>query len=732
MVRVRFFFRVVLLLAVSPLFGSQLRIKIVDPDSAPVAGAQVSLFRPDRPGPIAIRISSGEGIATFDEDDADLSIEVLAPGFALARAEVKPHSTEATVLLGLATASETVVVTATRAPAPEEETASSVSLLNNAAIATLQSTSFGDAIRFLPGAVVNASGQRGALGSLFVRGGDSRYNKVIVDGVPVNESGGTMDFGVIPLAEADRVEFQRGTQSTLYGSDAMTGVLQVVTRNGTSALPELRFGADGGTFGTSHGFAALAGARSRFDYNAFADHFYSNGQGANATYFNSLQGLNLGFAMHPRALLRMRVRHSNSRTGVPGIWDFNNQRLLPPDSDTRARQNNLLASAELSITGPSRWVHHFTGFEYNHQRSNIDDFVDPGRVSPLYGNFDFSYHTLATSNRAGFNYQGDYSEREWTHTTVGYEFEDENGYFGDVTAPMHGLRLNHAVFVQQALVWKRLAAVSGVRFAHNETFGNKVVPRVALSVLLVRGRQVFSGTRLRFSFADGIKEPRFEESFANDPFTLPNPNLRAEQTRAFEAGIEQSLAGGRAVFSGVYYNNLYRDQIDYACCNDQFQGQYLNINRSMAHGAELTLTGNLSSRVRFEAAYNYASTQILEAPYAFDPLIAAGRPLLRRPKHSGSVRLQYLGSRWGANLNGSFIGRRTDSDFLGIMVGGNLITHAAGYVRLDLGGWYALNSRVTAYANVENALNQHYNEVVGYPALTANFRAGLRFRLGGE
>jgi outer membrane receptor protein involved in Fe transport len=101
--------------------------------------------------------------------------------------------------------------------------------------------------------------------------------------------------------------------------------------------------------------------------------------------------------------------------------------------------------------------------------------------------------------------------------------------------------------------------------------------------------------------------------------------------------------------------------------------------------------------------------------------------LLRRPRHSGTMLLNYLGTQWGANLGGSFVGRRPDSDFVD-----ELVDHAAGYARVDLGGWYAVNSRITAYANVGNALNAHYNEVVGYPALTANFRAGVRFRIGGE
>jgi outer membrane receptor protein involved in Fe transport len=131
-------------------------------------------------------------------------------------------------------------------------------------------------------------------------------------------------------------------------------------------------------------------------------------------------------------------------------------------------------------------------------------------------------------------------------------------------------------------------------------------------------------------------------------------------------------------------------------------------------------------------AYTYTSTEILENPQCTptspcDFPYAPGDPLLRRPKHSATTLLSYLGTRWGANLGGSFVGRRPDDDFDGLN-----ITHAAGYARVDVGGWYAINSRMTAYANVGNALNDHYNEVVGYPALTANFRAGVRFRIGGE
>jgi outer membrane cobalamin receptor len=714
---------VVFLLAAAS--AAELKVRVIDPKSAPVAGAQVELLEQSATTPLAVESTSPEGLAAFAGlADRQYRVRVLAQGFASLTSKVPSAQAALTITLQLAPVTETVVVSATRSPIPSEMAGAEVVSLSGGQLEVMQPVAADDALRFLPGAVVDTAGQRGGIASLFVRGGDSRYNKVIVDDVPVNEPGGTLDFGVLPLAEADRLEFVRGAQSTLYGSDAMTSVVQVWTRGGSTAVPELRLGADGGTFETAHGSLSLAGARGRFDYNLFGDQFNTNGQSVNNDYSNALQGANLGVALSKRVLFRLRTRHSNSRTGVPNEWNFNGAPLMPPDSDQWARQNNFLASAELTIAGPSRWQHRLTGFEYNLKRTNVDDFDDPGRV------FDFPFHNIDNTNRAGFEYQGDYIERSWAQTTVGYQFEDENGFVGNLNSPplLHGLRLNHAIYAQQMLTLGRLAVIVGGRFVHNETFGNKGVPRVALTLTALKRGQVFSGTRLRFSYATGIKEARFDEAFASGPLIVPNPHLKAEENRAFEAGLLQSLFGGKYELTANYYNNLFRNQIDFAILDfNTFLGEYANIDKSIAHGAEVTLRGRLLNRLSLDAGYNYASTQILEQPFAFDSLHLPGQPLLRRPKHSGSLLLTYVGHRWGGNLGGSFVGRRADSDFLGFG-----IDHAAGYARVDTGGWYAITSRVTAYVSVENALNKHYEEVTGYPALRANFRAGIRFRIGGE
>jgi len=718
--------------------AAELKIKVIDPQSAPVAGAEVELFHGENSTPVAVQTTSADGLAIFREfESAPYHAHILAAGFATQTADIASiDASPVTVKLRLAPATETVTVSATRTLVPANAAGADVETLNAGQLEVMRPVAADGALHFLPGAVVSTTGQRGGLSSLFVRGGDSTYNKVIVDDVPVNDPGGTFDFGVLPLEGADRLEFVRGAQSTLYGSDAMTSVVQVFTRTGNTPVPELRLGADGGNLGTANGYASLGGATGRFDYNLFGDQFNTMGQGPNDDYSNSLQGLNVGARLTDWASLRVRARHSNSVTGVQGNWNFNGDAILPPDFDQRARQNNLLASADLTISGPSRWQHRFTGFEYKLNRTNIQPVNQPDRVDAFGDQIDTPFHAITNINRAGFDYQGDYTERSWAHTTVCYEFEDENGTTGSLPDSLsHGLRLNHALYAQQVLTLGRLSVVAGARFVHNGSFGNRGVPRIALSFTALRGGRFFSGTRFRFAYATGIKEPSFAQSFGNGGGfpVIPNDALKPERVRSFEAGFEQKFSQNYSL-TGTYFNGLFRDKIDFnfitgATCPPPSTacGQYVNVNQALAHGAEVEFHGRPLAKLSFDGSYTYTSTQVLEQPFAFDPLLEPGQPLIRRPKHAGTLLLTYLSSRWGANLGGSFIGRRPDSDFLEYG-----IDHAAGYARLDLGGWYAVTSRITGYVNIENALDKQYQEVVGYPALGVNFRAGVRFRIGGE
>jgi vitamin B12 transporter len=717
--------------------SAEIKLRVVDPQDAAVAGAEVQLLKLGKP--VAVASTSGEGLVNFREAASGAyRVNVLAPGFAAETLTVDVSPTAAaeivTIKLHVATAAETVVVTATRTPVPSQAAGADVDSLSGGQLEGMQSVGANDTMRFLPGAVVNTYGQRGGLSSLFVRGGESTYNKVIVDGVAVDNPGETFDFGTLPLTQADRLEFVRGAQSTLYGSDAMTSVVQVWTRTGSTHTPELHFGSDGGNFGTANGYASLAGAHGRFDYNFYGDQFNSNGQGVNAAYSDSLQGANVGAAITDQVGLRVRVRHSNSYTGAPGEWRFNGDPLLAPDPSEWSHQNNLLGSAELTVAAPSGWRHRVTGFDYLYRYTDVNLNSNPASYD------SYPSHTYNDINRVGVEYQGDYSERTWTHSTFGYRVENENGFVGAYGAQTHGQRLHQDAYLQQQFTLGRLSAIAGGRFVHSSASGNTGVPRVALTLLAARGGEFFSGTRLRFSYATGFMEPALYQTFANLPYYVANPSLLPERTRAFEAGFQQKLLAGRWVLDATYFNNLFHDQIEYGPNTVAYKGyppgtlyQFFNVQESLAHGAEIRLQGSIRTRWSLNTAYTYTSTQYLQSPLCTaanfcDPVFDTGNPLLRRPKHSATTLLSYLGTRWGANLGGSFVGRRPDDAFLFQ----NNIYHAAGYARVDLGGWYAIHSRITVYANVGNALNDHYNEVVGYPALTANFRAGVRFRIGGE
>lgn len=740
--------------------AADLKIKVVDPQGASVAGAEVSLLSVNGDKVLAVATTSAEGVAILNiAAGGRQQIRVLAAGFAAETVSVPQQNApavELTVNLHLATAAETVVVSATRTPVVGEASGADVDTLSGRQLTTMQPIASDDAVRFLPGAVINTAGQRGGLASLFVRGGESNYNKVIVDGVTINEPGGTFDFGTLSLAQGERMEFVRGAQSTLYGSDAMTSVLQVWTRTGSTRTPELRLGADGGNFGTASGDASLAGARGKFDYNLFGDQFATGGFGVNDAYSDSLAGANVGAQIDGQTSLRVRMRHSNSHTGLPGEWNFNGYdplvpangfsapyQPLAPNPNAWSQLNSLLGSLELTMTRPSGWQHRLTASDYLYRYYDLDP-GDAARVNtencgttstPLPCSIDYPSNEVDHINRGGFEYQGDYSERAWAHTTFGYRLENENGFVGDLDygAQNHGQRLNQDFYAQQELTLGRLGVIAGGRFVHDSAFGSTGVPRVALTLRAWRGNDILSGTRLRFSYSGGFKEPRLEETFNGlpgpDPYNTPNPGLKPERVRAFEAGFLQGFDHNKYEFSATYFNNLFHDQINYVVMNTppNFPGEYVNVNEAFAHGVEAVLRAKLTTRLLLNTAYTYTSSEYLDNPAPYDPVYDPGQPLLRRPKHSATTMLAYQGAKSGGNLAGSFVGRRTDSDFDGFG-----INHAAGYVRVDLGGWYALDSRVTLYANAQNALDRRYNEVAGYPALPVNFRAGVRFRIGGE
>ncbi|HEY0564248.1 MAG TPA: TonB-dependent receptor, partial [Terriglobales bacterium] len=626
------------------LFATDLKLRVLDPQHRSVPNARVLFYAADH-RLLGETTSDAQGNAAFTSQEIG-SVRVLAAGFAATDQSISSDAAE--VVLAIAAQPETVVVTATANPTVSEETGFQTEALNAQQLSTRQPVALSDALDLLPGAIVAGTGQRGALTSLFVRGGDSRYNKVLIDGIPVNDPGGTFDLGTIPMSEVDRVEMVRGPASALYGTDAMTSTVQLFTRTGSTVTPELRFGADGGNFSTAHGYASLAGAYKRLDYNLFGDQFNTNGSGVNDDYSNSSQGANVGVALARNVALRFTIRHSNARTGVQNEWWFNGAALFPPDQDQFARQNRFVSGLALSFKTGSHWNHTVSGYEYHHTIFNVDQVSEPARAAA----FDFPFNTLDDLNRAGLNYQGEWTPVSWARTTVGYNYENENGYDNDpIDSPgaplLHGLRRNHTVYIEQFAAWKRLTVLAGGSYVNNEFFGTRLIPRAAVTFLLAHGNGVLSGTRVRAAYGQAVKEPRFEEIFGTGEFLIvPNPNLRPEQSRSVETGITQNFFHDRVSLAATYFHQNFTDQIAFETIDfTTFASEFVNLNRTLAHGAEFEAHARVNDRLSIDGAYFYTSTQILSAPQSFDPLQSEGSPLIRRPKHAGKLLINYSGDR---------------------------------------------------------------------------------------
>jgi vitamin B12 transporter len=745
---VRFFLTTFLLLNFAAFAANEtLNVKVKDQQGVPIRGAQVSAYKRSGNKLVSRANTSATGEVTLSLSNSEYSLEVNAPGFT--PATLRPTGKAVEVTLQLAPRNDSVTVTAGNTLLTTEQSGASTTVIDSSTLLLTQPVDAADVFRTIPGAVVSQAGRRGGLSSMFLRGGDSTYTKVIIDGVPVNDAGGTFDFGVIPLDQTDRIEVVRGAVSTLYGSDAMTGVVQTFSTTGHTHTPELSLSASGGTFQTANGSGALAGAYKVMDYNLYASQFHTQGQGVNDAYSNSLQGVNLGLQVNKKFSVRTRLRHSNNRSGVPGAWNYNGVAVLPPDPNQFQRQNNILGSVEFTYINSPVFTQTVNVFEYSHIRLNLDTPFTGGCVPPYF--VDCPYDTHFSANRAGADYRGEFAPRGWLRTVFGAEFEDEHASvhsdFDGFIENNKGIRRNSAGYVQQSILRDWFALTGGVRLVHNQNFGNIALPHFAASLSPKRiandQLEFLKKTAFHFAYGESFKEPTFDASFGDfGPFgavVLPNPNVKAERARSFEAGITQRFLDDRASISATYFHQTFRDQIQFNCDPVTFACQYINLNHTLSHGLELEAHFSATSHLSFDGLYMNNATQILFSPLtATDPLLQAGKPLLRRPRNSGNFVARYVGHsffgqdvhrEWGGALTSSFVGRRADSDFLFPPLN---LNHANGYARIDLGTWVAVTHRVTAFANIENATNRLYQESLGYPALKANFRAGLRIRLGGD
>ncbi len=668
--------------------------------------------------------ASSPAASTFTAADGGFTL-ILSPGryrirferdafvpreFSLLLAAADAHTLE--VRLEIAQVSENVVVTANSQPLEISQTPAPVDVLTPEEIHQRQLVSLADALATLPGAAIARTGREGGLTTFFLDGGNSNFTKFFVDGTPLNEPGGFLNLSNQTFDNIDKLEVVHGAESALYGTDAVSGVVQLFSHRGATRIPELNLFSEGGSYSSARGGALVAGLLGAFDYSLAGSYFQTDGQGRNDTFLNRSFSGNLGYSFSDANHLRLTARSNSSFAGLPGPTLF-----LPPSLSQFERLKLLLFHLTWDFrTGP-HWVHRLSG----HENRTLDTNANP----PFFTSTD-------QFNRAGLQEQSTYTFRTGA-VAAGYEYEIENGY-PSLIAGFHARRNNQAGFLDAR--WQPLARLTlsaGARAEANTTFGTRVVPRAGVVYALHNGRGFWGDTRARFSYGQGFKEPALEQSFGSDPCFPGNSSLRPERSQTYDAGLDQFLASQRLRLSATYFNNRFRDIVSFtfdpattAACQ-QGTGTYFNTDLARARGVNLSGELRLRRWLSVNGNYSHDDSRVLESPNAFDLVQMPGNHLLRRPVNSGSLILNTSYRHWNLNLTGYFSGIRTDSDFLGLG-----LTHNPGYARFDLATSYLIGRGISFTSRVTNLFDKQYQDALGFPALGRDFRLGLNYRFTGR
>jgi vitamin B12 transporter len=638
------------------------------------------------------------------------------------------------VELAVAPIHETMIVTATRTEAPTSQVGASATVFTAEDLERRQQPLLADVLMATPGAMVVRSGAPGALTSLFVRGGESDYNKVLLDGVPLNEPGGSFYFSNLTTENLDRVEVVRGAYSSLFGSDAMGSVIQLFTKraDGASRRPRGSAQIDGGTYGTLHLTAGASGAAGPLDYSLAVARFNSDDRVPNSRFENTTLSANAGVAIGRTATLRVVGRGELGHAGTPGTTAFGR-----PDLDAFSERHDSVASVSFDqqITRAVRQRASYSRAASSQQSTNL--ILDPpyratfnGLVSSRLSN-DFQNDSLTRLQRHHASYQMDMRLASAPQTgdhllTVLADWDGERSTADNRLAGTRTInsRNNSGASAQYQMLWPRVFATAGGRIERNDSFGTAAVPRGTVVYVAHQPSAVFGETQIKASAGLGIKEPTMLESFSISPFFRGNPNLEPERSRSAEVGIDQRFAHDRAKIELTYFHNRFRDIITLLTTNPStFEAQYANVGLTRARGLEAGVQVRPSAAVYLRGGYTLLDSKILESERPNDVLFGLGKQAFRRPRHSGFGGVSLNWKRATADLNGVFIGAFVDSDF-GLF--NPPLVENPGHHTWDARFTLKMTSQLTGILSVDNLTNQDYSEPFGYQPLLRVIRAGFR------
>ncbi len=601
-----------------------------------------------------------------------------------------------------------LVVSATLLPTPEDELGSSVTVITDADIERLQARTLPEVLEDVPGINVVETGGPGGQTSVFMRGTNSNHVKVLVDGIDVSDPSSpnaAFDFSQFLASDIARVEVLRGPQSGLYGSDAIGGVIDIITKKGSGPL-QLHGSLEGGSFDTFNQTAGLSGSEGRFNYVFDFAHFHagdvqvtpkdlvppgrdSHGDWNDTKSYSTRLGadvtdnFDLGFVMH----YVTSDLHSTSD-------DFLGPEALPSESTN----NELFTRGTAHLVLFDGVFEQTAGVGYTAYRRR---YYDPN-ASDLAAGGDPAFYR---GDRLKFNWQGNIKVATGETVTLGAEHQLDQLYD---SGPLFAQMSNNAGFVQlQSSFAERYFNAVSARYDDNSRFGAKPTFRDAPALLIPE-----TGTKLKGSVGTGFKAPSLDELFDNYPAYgfFANPDLKPETSLGYDLGFEQSFLKKSLRFGATYFHNDIRNLID---TNATFTS-YVNVGRATTYGVESFLAYQPLKELGFRADYTYT--------YAEDDTLH--EELERRPKNKASLTGTWHATE-AASLSATalYTGAWIDVNRAGTAAG----LRAGGYTVVNLTASYDLGHGVTAFARVDNALDRHYQNPVGFEQPSLGVFAGLRY-----
>lgn len=594
------------------------------------------------------------------------------------------------------------VVSPTGVVTPAGQLASSITVVTEQDIQTQQHRSVPDILRTAPGLNVVQAGGPGAQTSIFMRGTNANHTKVILDGIDIGDpanSNGAFDYAHLLTADIQQMEILRGPQSGLYGSDAIGGVISIITKKGEGP-PRVTGSLESGSFKTFNQTLGLSGAERNVNYAVNVAHLHAGDvpvtppellppgrQAIGNNYDNMTYSTKLGVDLNEYLTVNSVVRYTDSTLLFTGDGGF-------PSTPNAAQSTH--AVQQLFNRQEAVWslfdgrVQSFFGLNFTNSRA-----YDVGPGDPAA--------TITTGERLKFDWRTVTEITRDNHLIVGAEHQTDRMDTADFAA-RNG---NKAGFVQlQSAFADRFFLVANVRQDSNDLFGGRMTYRIAPAVIVP-----VTETKLKASYGTGFKAPSLSQLFRDYPTFnfFANPNLQPEDSRGYDAGFEQPLFNDRVRFGSTYFRNDITNLIDY---NSTFTS-LVNVNSATTEGTETFVAAQITERFGIRADYTF-----IRAVNA-----ATGMQLLRRPKEKWSATATWLPLDQ-LTLSATLV---RVNDWLDVTRDGMAsgIT-APGYTLVNLRGDYALNDQVKVFGRIDNLLDFRYQNPTGFLAPGLAVFGGIR------